>query len=124
VGPRSRVRLGRHRAGVTGPRRDRNTAAGLRARRGAPTTLRIAVPAGRHEARLLTGDLDFASGNTIVTIDGAVVAESGNEEIPQGRFEWIGFSLDGGSAGRTVDMQLTGALRDGFWRLNALLVLS
>ncbi len=50
-------------------------------------------------------------------------ARSGNGEIPEGRFEWFDFGLDGGAEGRTADLQITGDLRDGFWRVNGLVML-
>ena len=87
-----------------------------------PSTLRLFVPAGVHRVRLLTGDTDFASGNTIVHEGGQLLAESGNEIIPEGQFEWIGFDLDGGVTGRTADLELTGDLREGYWRLCALVM--
>jgi len=88
--------------------------------RGSATSLRIGVPAGPHRAWLLTGDGSFEAGNTIVSIAGRVVAESGPRVIPEGRFVWIEVPLDGGAQGRPVDLELTGDLRDGFWRLVAL----
>lgn len=88
--------------------------------RGPATSLRLGVPAGQHRAWLLTGDSSFASGNTIVSIDGRVVAQSGPQEIPAGRFVWVEVPLDGGSDGRPVDLALTGELRDGFWRVVSL----
>lgn len=91
--------------------------------RGAPTTLRLNVPAGRHEAFLLTGDAASDSGNTIVSSEGRVLAQSGGEVIPAGEFRWVQFELDGGASGRTVNLELTGALRDGHWRVNALVML-
>ncbi|MEJ7873469.1 MAG: alkaline phosphatase D family protein, partial [Rubrobacteraceae bacterium] len=91
--------------------------------RGEPTTLRLAVPAGRHRVYILTGDTSFGSGNTIVRENGDLLAQSGNNEIPEGRFEWFDFELDGGAAGRTADLQVTGDLRDGFWRINGLVML-
>ncbi len=86
------------------------------------TVLRLDVPAGPHSAWLLTGDQSFASGNTIVSIAGQVVAQSGPHEIPEGRFVWVEVPLDGGAAGQPVDLELTGELRDGYWRLVALSV--
>jgi len=86
--------------------------------RGPATTLRLAVPAGPHRAWLLTGDASFDAANTIVRIDGQVVAQSG--PIPAGDFVWIEVPLDGGTDGQPVDLQLTGDQGDGYWRLVAL----
>lgn len=91
--------------------------------RGEPTTLRLAVPAGRHRVYVLTGDASFPSGNTTISENGQVLAESGDEIIPQGQFEWFSFVLHGGTEGRTTDLQITGDLRDGYWRLNSLVML-
>jgi alpha-glucuronidase len=91
--------------------------------RNQPYTLRLHVPPGVHRVHLLTGDTDYASGNTIVREDGRLLAESGNEIIPEGQFRWFGFDLDGGATGRTADLELTGDLREGYWRLGALVML-
>lgn len=80
------------------------------------------VPAGRHTAYALTGDARFGSGRAQISVDGVPVASSGEVTIPTGQFRWIQFELDGGSSGRTVDLGLTGSLRDGFWLLDALLI--
>jgi len=88
--------------------------------RGAATTLRLHVPPGLHRAWFLTGDASFDAGNTIVSIAGRVVAQSGPQVIPAGRFVFVEVPLDGGPAGRDVDLELTGDLREGFWRLVSL----
>jgi alkaline phosphatase D len=90
--------------------------------RGEPSVLRLAVPAGRHAVRLLTGDASFASGNTMVRIDGSLVAESGDDVIPEGQFRWIDFEVDGGADGRELDLEITGDLREGYWRICALIL--
>lgn len=84
--------------------------------------LRVDVPAGRHTAYALTGDARFGSGRAQISVDGVPAASSGEGTIPTGQFRWIQFELDGGSSGRTVDLGLTGSLRDGFWLLDALLI--
>jgi hypothetical protein len=87
-----------------------------------PGTLRIAVPPGRHRVFALTGDNSFQSSDTVIYADGARMAETG-EFLPAGRFKWLGFELDGGSEGRTVDLRLVGEGYQEYWRLNALVVL-
>lgn len=81
-------------------------------------TLRIALPAGSFPAYLLIGDV-VDSRPTVVEVDGAEVARSrvlaGNE------FEWLRFTLDGGAAGRTVDLRLSGVAGE-YWHLGALAV--
>jgi len=84
--------------------------------------LRVSVPAGRHAVYALTGDASFESGRTEISADGVPVASSGEGTITQGGFRWMEFELDGGPSGRAVDLGLTGSLRDGYWRLNALLI--
>lgn len=46
----------------------------------------------------------------------------GGATIPRGSFRWFGFELDGGDAGRDVDLQFTGTLRENYWRVVALIV--
>jgi hypothetical protein len=87
-----------------------------------PGTLRIALPAGRHRVHVLTGDNGFQSSDTVVFADGERVAETG-ELLPAGQFKWFGFELDGGAAGRTVDLRFVGEDHEQYWRLNALVVL-
>lgn len=85
-------------------------------------TLRVNVPPGRHNVYALTGDAGSESGRTEISVDGVPLASSGEGTIPQGDFRWLEFELDGGPDGRTVDLVITGSLRDGYWRLNALLM--
>ncbi len=87
-----------------------------------PGTLRIAVPPGRHRVYALTGDNSFQSSDTVVYVDGARVAETG-EFLSAGQFSWLAFELDGGSEGRTVDLVLRGEGYQEYWRLNALVVI-
>lgn len=87
-----------------------------------PYVLRVAVPPGRHTAHLLTGDAYAPSGTTTVLEGGAVLASSGAEIIPQGDFRWFSFDLDGGTSGRTADLELRGSQRDRYWRLVALVL--
>ncbi len=87
---------------------------------GAPHTLRLQVPAGSQRAWALIGG--EGSGTQPVQIS------SGSEKLvetlylPEGQFQWAGFTLDGGKGGKTVDLTIEGS--DGRqWRLGALVVL-
>lgn len=91
--------------------------------RGQPYTLKLAIPEGKRRVYVLTGDAFAPSGNTIISTDGQRLGESGARIIPQGSFAWFDFELDGGEAGRTVDLDLTGELRDGYWRVVAMVVM-
>lgn len=86
--------------------------------RGRAGTLRVAVPAGVHEVALLRGDATGSSGSTVVEVDGQTVVTGGGS-LTAGAFAWERFTLDGGAAGRTVDVTLRND--DGnYWRLVAL----
>ncbi|WP_206079930.1 alpha-glucuronidase family glycosyl hydrolase [Propioniciclava coleopterorum] len=85
-----------------------------------PYVLRVAVPPGVHRTWVLTGDGGAPAGITTISEGGRELARSGSGELPGGNFVWFGFDLDGGAAGRTADLTLTGSLRDGYWRVNAL----
>lgn len=89
----------------------------------ATTTLRVNVPAGRHRVYVLTGDAASDSGRTSVRVDGQEVGNSGNDVIAAGQFRWFNFELDGGDTGRTADLEISGSLRDGFWRVNAVVMM-
>jgi outer membrane protein assembly factor BamB len=89
----------------------------------ATSVLRVAVPAGPHRVYVLTGDADFESGMTTVLESGHELASSGNQIIPQGQYRWMSFGIDGGPSGRLADLELRGSLRDGYWRLNALVMM-
>lgn len=91
--------------------------------RNEPATLRLAVPAGKHQVYILTGDPSFPIGNTIVSSAGEVLGQSGDDIIPEGKFKWFSFEMDGGNTGRTVDLQITGELRNGYWIINGLVML-
>ena len=80
--------------------------------------LRVAVPPGAHTARLLFGDTGSAASATRVAVDGTTVATG--EKLDTGTFAWLDVPLDGGAAGRTADLTLTG--QGGPWRLTALTV--
>jgi hypothetical protein len=85
-----------------------------------PATLRLAVPAGAHEVYVLRGDAGFSSGDTVVSEDGNVLADPGGI-LSAGQFQWFHFPLDGGSAGRTADLTVSGVGGDN-WRVVALTV--
>ncbi|HEX6514347.1 MAG TPA: alpha-glucuronidase family glycosyl hydrolase [Nocardioidaceae bacterium] len=84
--------------------------------------LRVKVPSGRHRVSVMTGDAYSPSGTTILSEDSVVLGTSGDDVIPQGEFRWFSFSLDGGANGRTADLELQGKLRDGYWRVVALVM--
>ena len=82
----------------------------------APRTLRIAVPAGAHEAYVLVGDANQPSAPTFVKSGGQLLAQS--PSLGNGAFAWVRVPLAGG---QTYDLELSG---DGtqHWHLNALLL--
>ncbi|MGW3659853.1 endo-alpha-N-acetylgalactosaminidase family protein [Streptomyces sp. NPDC005151] len=84
-----------------------------------PATLRITVPAGRQEVHVLVGDGDYSTPPTIVTVDGTEVAR--NATLPAHEYRWLTFAVDGGTAGREVDLALS-STPGSFWRINALTV--
>nr|WP_246625272.1 alkaline phosphatase D family protein [Fictibacillus nanhaiensis] len=79
---------------------------------------RVAVPAGSHNVYFLTGDSMYGSANTIIRSDNKLLAETGRT-LDAGQFKWLSFELDGGSAGKEIDLEITGQLGDGAWRLVA-----
>lgn len=98
-----------------------------------PRTLRLAVPAGRWTALLLVGDREWAPiYPTYVRVDGELVAE-GEEHLEGNDYSWLRFELDGGEAGREVDIELSTvenrwdlpqqAPTTGAWHLGALVLL-
>ncbi|REF35658.1 hypothetical protein [Thermasporomyces composti] len=84
-------------------------------------TLRLAVPPGVHRAYVLTGDPQFTSSHTVVYLDGSRVAET-DHLLGPGEFAWLTFTIEGGDAGRTVDLVLDGEAHEEYWRLGALVV--
>lgn len=87
-----------------------------------PYTLRVRIPSGRCRVWALTGDGGSASGITTISENGVELARSGNSEIGGGQYVWFNFELDGGPSGRVADLELTGSLREGYWRLGALVI--
>ncbi|MFW6599818.1 alpha-glucuronidase family glycosyl hydrolase [Propionibacteriaceae bacterium Y2011] len=87
-----------------------------------PHRLQLDLPAGTHTVWVLSGDSSTGSGITTISEAGTVLGTTGTGQIPARQFVWFSFTLDGGAAGRTAELSLTGALRDGFWRIAALIV--
>jgi|GEM_PF-6436893 len=83
-------------------------------------TLRVAVPPGRYDAALLRGDATATTGSLIVKADGATLAGPGSA-LQAGEFAWERVVLDGGRAGRTIDLTLSGDA-GAEWELAALLL--
>ena len=103
--PRSRRRVGR---AAARPRvRDRGGDAPARA------------PARQAPVALLRGDVTAATGPLIVKADGTTLVAAG-PRLQAREFAWERFVLDGGPAGRTVDLTLSGS--GGEWKLAALLL--
>ncbi|MBQ0895656.1 twin-arginine translocation signal domain-containing protein [Micromonospora sp. U56] len=82
-------------------------------------TLRIAVPAGRHDTYLLVGDAAAGSEPTIVRSGGVELGRS--SRLRGGEFQWIRFLLDGGDAGRPVDLAVS-SVPGAHWHLNAVAI--
>jgi alpha-glucuronidase len=85
----------------------------------APRTLRVAVPAGQHQAYVLVGDQAVGSEPTAVSVGGSEVARS--SRLRGGEYAWLRFTLDGGLTGRTVDLTLS-SVAGAHWHLNAFAV--
>jgi hypothetical protein len=90
--------------------------------------LRLTIPAGTHEVLLLTGDDINPTHGFTVRSGGGVVAEAGGTEGPR-VYEWVRVPVDGGSAGRNVELTFTGKPGNGmttptgpYWVINAVLV--
>ncbi|SDE17390.1 alpha-glucuronidase family glycosyl hydrolase [Glycomyces harbinensis] len=79
-------------------------------------TLRIAVPAGRHTARLLVGDRGARCRPFTIALNGTEVART--PELASGSFAWVDVELDGGDA--FADLELDGI--DDWWKLAALVI--
>ena len=84
-----------------------------------PTTLRITVPAGSQEVHVLVGDGLYPSSPTIITVDGKEVARSAT--LSAHEFTWLTFTVDAGTAGRTVDLVFS-STGGQYWHMNALTV--
>jgi alpha-glucuronidase len=80
-----------------------------------PRVLRIAVPPGSHDTYVLVGD-SLALYPTYIRSGGQLLAQS--ERMDRGGV-WLHFTLDGGDAGREVDLELSSDPGQ-HWHLNAL----
>ncbi|MGH3387422.1 MAG: alpha-glucuronidase family glycosyl hydrolase [Actinomadura sp.] len=88
--------------------RDRNALDALRrdfVNDSVPRILRVRIPAGSHDAYLLTGDVHDA-WPTYVRSGGELLAQS--EFLLGGDFAWLHLTLDGGADGHDVDLELSG----------------
>ncbi|MGH3490142.1 MAG: glycoside hydrolase family 2 TIM barrel-domain containing protein [Actinopolymorphaceae bacterium] len=86
-----------------------------------PTTLRLSVPAGVHQAYVLAGDATSSAGDTIISdLNGTVLDQVGGTQSA-GEFTWLTFPVDGGAGGRDVDLVISGA-GGTYWRMNALVL--
>ncbi|MEK8174931.1 hypothetical protein NKH77_55310 [Streptomyces sp. M19] len=90
-------------------------------RGGGPCVLRLQLPAGACTAYLLTGDPNTFTRTLIVEVDGAEKARS--DELTGREFQWLAVPLDGGSAGRAVDLRLSAKSGDT-WHLSACVVVA
>lgn len=87
----------------------------------APAVLRLKLPAGGCTAHLLTGDPNTLNRSLIVSVDGVERARS--EDLDGREFAWLRLPLDGGPAGREVDLELS-AEEDRTWHLSACVVVA
>ena len=78
------------------------------------------MPPGKYDVALLRGDAGAESGPTIVKADGATLVETA-DGLRAGEFAWERFVLDGGRAGRTVDLTLSSEA-GAEWTLAALVL--
>jgi cytochrome c len=85
-----------------------------------PATLRLWVPAGLHAVSLLRGDVQFDARRLIVTANGQRVV-NGGMPLAANQWGWEQFTVDGGAAGRVVDLQFSIDIVE-FWRVNAIVV--
>ena len=83
-------------------------------------TIRVAVPAGTHDAYLLVGDATVNSHPTYVHAGGERLA--GSAFLWRGQFEWLHLTLDGGTSGREVDLELS-SVPGEHWHLVALAII-
>lgn len=86
-----------------------------------PGTLRLAVPAGAHEAYLLVGDPGFAANPITVTSGGRTLAGT-TEALPPDQYRWIHFPLDGGATGQQVDLTFSSGAAGQYWVFDSLVV--
>lgn len=85
-----------------------------------PRTIRLRIPPGKQRAWVLIGG-NGEGTHPIRVMDGhQTLVETGY--LADGIFQWSGFTLDGGSHGRTVDLGVAG-VGGRQWQLAALVVL-
>ena len=85
-----------------------------------PRTLRLRIPAGTQRAWVLIGGQGAGTQPVRLTLGQQTLVQT--DYIEEAMFQWFGFTLDGDTGGKTVD--LTVAADDGRnWRLAALVVL-
>ncbi|USK36606.1 hypothetical protein LIT25_28085 (plasmid) [Bacillus sp. F19] len=58
----------------------------------------------------------------MLSSEGKLLVESGGD-LQVGQFKCLPFELDGGAAGKDIDLEITGALRDGYWRIVSLIMM-
>ncbi|HEV2783925.1 MAG TPA: ThuA domain-containing protein [Actinophytocola sp.] len=85
-----------------------------------PATLRLRIPPGRHAVSFLRGDAQFDARRLIVTLDGQRVIDGGLPLAPN-QWGWDQLTVDGGAAGRVIDLQLSIDIVE-WWRVNAIVV--
>ncbi|HEU5470216.1 MAG TPA: ThuA domain-containing protein [Actinophytocola sp.] len=85
-----------------------------------PAVLRLRIPAGRHLVSLLRGDIQFEARPLIVTVNGQRLV-NGGIPLAANQWAWEQFTLDGGTAGTTFDLQFSIDIVE-FWRVNAIVV--
>lgn len=87
-----------------------------------PATLRLAVPAGPHDAYLLVGDPGYAADPIVVSLGGQTVASTA-QSLPPNTYQWLHIPLDGGTAGQLADVTFSsGGSAGQYWVVNAIVV--
>lgn len=87
---------------------------------GAARTLRVDVPAGEHVLYALTGDEIVSATGIAVAVDGQPVTRSQPTAGPRVS-EWVAVAVNGGTAGRTVDVTFSKTGTED-WKLGALVL--
>lgn len=85
----------------------------------AARVLRLSVPPGQSDAYLLIGDASADCWPTYIRSEGKLLSQS--EFLLGGLYSWVRVTLDGGSAGRDVDLELSG-VPNQHWHLVALVI--
>lgn len=105
LGRGTRVRLDRRRTAVSRPRPSFDPLRRDFCNDTTARTLRVAVSASAHPAYLLVGDGAVGSEPTTVRSGGTELGRT--ERLASGQFHLLHFTLDGGSTGSTVDLELS-----------------